>query len=161
MGFESFHASLTEICRKHPTARSAVFLRLLAMPSLTTIVRNHYTTLGPLRKPCRRYVEQLTEVFVREKPDEEYRGADGDLGKYVKHLLASVKLHAHASDPDVRRWAQICADLDEDDGLRATVCDFFDRLDDARVANVVRGSLDWTVSECIRRGAPVMPHGAR
>ena len=74
----------------------------------------------------------------------------------IAHVVERVRVHAHHAHAECRRWAHIAAELHADpDALR-----FLSLLADAHpeLHALVRSGLSWTVSECNRLGAPVMPY---
>ena len=156
MGFDTLHASLVAACDKG-TPRGAIVKRALALPVLVATLRNCYKSLGPIKQPFKARLKAIIEEVSADAPPKAE--AAPELGPYLKHLVRGLALHVHASDPDVRRWASVGAALDADPELCETLCAMCDEHQDRRVCDGLRALFDWTLSECIRRGAPIVPYG--
>lgn len=154
MGFQTLHAELVAKCASVDTPRSRAMARVLAMPALMAATRACYGAApAPLRPLVRTRVRALIEGLAEEAavPQEE-----GELGRVMVHFSAQLRTQEHAADVDVRRWARIGTALHEDAEARALLASFADGSEE-RVRHLVRASLDWTVSECLRRGYPIVP----
>ena len=157
MGFDKLHSSLVVACSKD-TPRAVVLRRALAIPVLVATMRSCYRSLGPAKEVFKVRFQKVIEEMAAEQP-HSHHPPKPNVGPYLTHLVRGLKLHLHASDPDVRRWAQVGAALDADAELCQTLCAMCDENEDARVCDALRTLFDWTLSECIRRGAPIMPYG--
>ena len=149
MGFRTLHGQLKSECSAHGE-RGKTLLRALEDPMLMAPVESCYTALN---KPTRTYLKAFAVKRLRSVLTQDVQ--DGSVSRLVAHVVDKLRLHEHATDVEVKRYARTCAALHADEPLRVLVLQMCDG--DATLAAVVRASMDWTVADCIRRGCPVMP----
>jgi hypothetical protein len=135
--------------------------RMLAVPAMAEVLRVNYEAAGvhshALREQVRIVLRHLAEG---PRPDASPpRGRAPRVGPMLRHVVARLALHVHAPHPDCRRWALACAALHGDERALDVVCDVADRCE-PRVRELVVSAVDWMVSECNRRGSPVLPYRA-
>ena len=149
MGFRTLHEQLKGECSGHGE-RGRTLLRALDDPMLMAPVESCYKALN---KPTRTYLKSFVVKRLRSVLTQDVQ--NGSVSSLVAHVVDKLRLHVHAADVEVKRYARTCAALHADEPLRVLVLQMCDA--DETLATVVRASLDWTVADCIRRGCPVMP----
>lgn len=143
MGFDKLYRELSAVQQHSPPLE-----KLLAMPALMTTLRNNYDSAGCYKPFIKARLRKIAKRvgYVHEDGDESLRVA-------MDQLTQRLVLYQHATDPDVKRWAQISAELRADPSVLAFLSDACD----AKLAQMLRPTFAWIVSECNRRGCPVRP----
>lgn len=158
MGFRTLLQKIQAIepATEATRAQIATLRRLLGMPALMVSLRANYEALGVVRPLAKaRVLEYAALVGARVLRTPET--VDRPLAPLIRHLVRCFAQHVHHGNPEVRRYGQICTDLCEDEEALALLCCFADGAEDARLRDAVRAVLTWTMSECSRLGAPIMP----
>ena len=140
MGFDKLYREMCGVQDKSEPLR-----KLLAMPALMATLRNNYDAAG-LYKP---FIK--TRLRTIAKRVGTVRDGDESLRRTMDELTERLVLYQDAADPDVQRWARISAELRAD----PTVLAFLSDACDAKLAQMLRPTFSWMVSECNRRGCPV------
>lgn len=139
-------------------ARLALLHRLLSNTHLVDAVYSCYAMHRVLKPVVRTKMNNVCRAIAQGNPPpashDTFRAVD-HAQAYFRHLIES--LHRHTFDPDllVRKWATTSRSIKDDPELYDFIADQIAHLDDARVLAIVRGAMDWTVSECCARNQPM------
>lgn len=161
MGFLELHKQFSCVECRDPALQEAL-RALLSIKPLMAALHRSYDELGVMRALVKKRMRALV-VVLRETQDASSSScslpsATSSVTPALEHCIEYVRHHEHASDPDVRCWASICAALHADVQARTLLLRLSNTDDyDARLTSFVLGTIDWIVSECNRRGFAVRP----
>jgi hypothetical protein len=157
MGFDELHREMLGLSAAEGGTTSAalrtqvdVVTRLARMPAFMLSVRLSYEAAPAAVKPV---LKRRLKALLGRLAHEVLRSPDDGLYDVVREVVHKVRLHEGHSHPDVRRWAETCAAVADDESVRvmAAVADSYPELRD-----LTRATLSYLVSECNRLGAPVL-----
>lgn len=159
MGFLELHKEFSCVECRDPALQEGLRAFLSIKPLMAALHRS-YDELGVMRALVKKRMRALV-VALRETQDassSSLPSATSSVTPALEHCIQYVRHHEHASDPDVRCWASVCAALHADAQARTLLLRLSNTDDyDERLASLVLSTLDWVVSECNRRGFAVRP----
>ena len=127
---------------------SSAVKRLVEMPALMSVLEANYRAAGPLKGVIKK---QLIE-FCDSISDVELHPPSAK----TAHYTTSLSSHLHCADPEVSRWATIAKELDDNRDV-LSLLEWFASLNPS-VSSLFEGSMSWTVSECNKRKAYILPY---
>lgn len=151
MGFRSIVQALRQTTAGDAET-IATLHRILDMPALMATLHATYNAAGAFKPVLRKRSEALSMMLDASETKKE-------VSPLLRHAVTCIRLHVHARDADCRRWACICADLAADPPALDLLCTLADTH--TELHSVIRTAVLWTLSECNRRGATVMPYHDR
>ena len=156
MGFDKLYRGMLAVRAEtqDAEARVAALRRMLAMPALVETLRANYEAAGVAKPYLRKCALEWTARIGRA--DASSPPSPTALRAHIDHLTRCLALHAHASHPDCKRWAQIALALRADAEVLDLVCQVADGAE-PQVRDLVQSVLSGVTSECNRLGSPVLP----
>lgn len=149
MGFKRLHKKLLAL----DGPRADAMRLLLTSPSLCTSLCINYESHFLLQPILDKEIEAC---LVRCLTQREDTNAPSEFRPLLEHVVEQFRLHVHASDPEVKRWATIATELHSRPAAFEFLVDVCDHLDE-RIALAVRSAISYTISESIRRKVVVIP----
>lgn len=157
MGFETLRAELCAACAASGDPAAAALSRVLQMPALLTRLKCNYEQSGPYKPFLKARIRKLAAAVATTTREGECQQEMRHLMDVLTERLAPL---GYAADPDIKQWAKISvemrADL-QDDSVPVKVLDVLAGACDDKIAPLLQTTFSWMVSECNRRGVPMMP----
>jgi hypothetical protein len=144
-----------ETSHEHRQLDAKALRSLKDMPAFMVALEGNYRSSGVLKRVIKTKLTQLMDEIVQGAPVPEFDEAQSVI-PIATHLIQSCKVHAHAADATVCRWATVAEELSNHwDVIKL----FAQRVKyDKRVEDLILTTLSWTISECNRRKCFIMPY---
>jgi len=138
-------------------ADNEALTRLLMIPSILAVAEDHYQAMSrPMKMMVKARVRQMRDGVsdlsnLLQAPDSS------PVVQRIRHLVAVLPQHEHADDAEVRRWARLCRELQNDSKVLDILCSLAMQFESS-VQDIICMYLTWTMSECTKRRIPIAPY---
>lgn len=143
-----------ETTHEHRQSDAKALKRLKYMPAFMTILEGNYRGSGILKRIIKAKFTQLMDDIVSGAPSPDFDESQSVV-PMATHLVQQCKLHIHAADVTVCRWATVSEELDKNWDVVILLAKWV--KNDKRVEDLTFTTMSWTISECNRRKCFMMP----
>lgn len=151
------HEELIAQCKANASDRPYLLdlAEMLQHPAVVCSMRNFYKSSLLVKMAIRARKQRTLNAIENMSLDP---GTECELARLILHTIQQLKVHEHAHDLDVRRWAQTANALAANDNvMRSAVFAMAQLIDDSSLRSALQVWLHSTLSECNNRKCPVMP----